>query len=249
MAEVSVLLPYKKDSLERETIFDFVLRWWHQNHPTWETVIGEQPTELDGISSLRPWCKAEAYRDALRAASGEILVLTDADVVFNAIAGAVALTRSAAPVHWCRGHDMVYRLNVAGSRQVMSGAGDWNVIAASPPLWEQWPYAQKAVGAGTVIEREVYERIPHDPRFLGWGSEDTAWGLALQTLAGPGPVVANAKCLHLWHPPQLKELRGGSVESQALLARYREAFHAVDAHEQMEKLVAEAADAFLPTLR
>ena len=38
-----------------------------------------------------------------------------------------------------------------------------------------------------------------DPRFVGWGGEDTSLGAALTTLVGP-PARLEASVWHLWHP-------------------------------------------------
>ena len=49
-----------------------------------------------------------------------------------------------------------------------------------------------------VVHREAYEAVGgHDERFLGWGSEDQAFALALTVLVGQPLRQARADCLHL----------------------------------------------------
>lgn len=234
MADVSVLIPYREDSAQRAILLDHVMKWWRQHMPgNWELSIGGCEAEQ--------WCKAEAYADALAGATGRYLIFSDADVMIPGAPVAVqALTDG---WMWARSHDLVVRLNSVTTQELIatSTAVPWSAreYANTPLCWEDWPYEQRAAGAGVCVHRNVYETVPHDPRFLGWGCEDEAWGIALEVMFGQEAKVRGMPCIHLWHPPQPKPLRNGSVESQALLARYRAARHAVDAQAQIVRLLAE----------
>jgi hypothetical protein len=235
VTEVSVLIPYREDSTQRAKLLDHCLKWWRQHMPSdWEVVIGSCDTE--------DWCKAQAYDDALRGACGRYLVFADADVMLPGTPVAVVALRDGWA--WARSHDLVVRLNSTTTEQLLatSTAVPWSaqVYTQSWEHWEDWPYEQKAAGAGVCVQRDVYENVPHDPRFLGWGCEDEAWGYALQTMYGPEAKVRGMPCIHLWHPSQPKPLRRGSVENQVLLARYSQARHSVEPQLEMAALLAEA---------
>jgi len=74
-----------------------------------------------------------------------------------------------------------------------------------------------------ALRRDLYEQVPIDPRFVGWGQEDQAWHLALRRIAGMG-VRGRADLWHLWHPPQPRLSRQtGSETSAELLHRYQRA--------------------------
>lgn len=235
MADVSVLIPYHEDSAQRAKLLDHVLKWWRQHMPAeWEVIIGGCDSE--------EWCKAEAYADALRGATGQYLIFADADVMTPGAPVAVQALRDGWP--WARSHDLVVRLNSQTTEELIhnSPAVSWSAktFAESPLCWEDWPYEQRAAGAGVAVQRDVYENVPHDPRFLGWGCEDEAWGIALQVMYGQEAKVRGMPCIHLWHPPQPKELRNGALKSQVLLAQYRAARHQPEAQMEMAAILAAA---------
>ena len=97
------------------------------------------------------------------------------------------------------------------------------------------------IGGGLmVLPRELWEICPADPRFIGWGQEDEAWGYALIGTAGR-PTRGEGVLWHLWHPPQPRRNRGiGSPESLELARRYMLAARHPD---QLATLLTEARTA------
>jgi hypothetical protein len=93
------------------------------------------------------------------------------------------------------------------------------------------------LGGGIVcLPRATWEQVPLDARFIGWGSEDMAWSIALQTLVGR-PVRLHAPLFHLWHPPQDKHTAMyGSAANRALFRRYQ---HANKKRKAMQSLIGE----------
>jgi hypothetical protein len=70
--------------------------------------------------------------------------------------------------------------------------------------------------------RSTWENVGGvDPRFVGWGGEDIAFGWALDTLAGPHTNLG-APLYHLWHPLAV-DRRKASPETDRLAGRYAEA--------------------------
>lgn len=106
------------------------------------------------------------------------------------------------------------------------------------------PYLGTEGGGIVVLRRELYEACPLDPRFVGWGSEDDSWGMALRTLHGP-PLRIRQPLVHLYHPPQPRATRSwGSVEGRTLRKRYARASGNPSA---MRSLIEEAHDALRTT--
>ena len=74
-----------------------------------------------------------------------------------------------------------------------------------------------------MLPRKLALDIPLDPRFVGWGGEDLAWGYALTTLAGE-PWRSDEPLYHLWHPTPARQSRKlGSSENERVRRLYREA--------------------------
>lgn len=229
-AEVSVLIPYSSDDGARAAARRYILDWYAQNHPGWEIIEGTCAGE---------WSKGEALAEAAARATHDIFVLADADSLVPADILADAATRVAAGAPWVMPHGRVYRLSEAHTARVYGGA------TAEPRDLCRPAYSGVVGGGITVLSRATWNTVGGiDPRFVGWGGEDIAFGWALETLCGP-PVRLRAPLFHLWHRQERQgEHRRGSPESEALAGRYRQARNRPD---QMRALIAEHAPELVVT--
>ncbi|MFD6094737.1 hypothetical protein ACFVWN_01130 [Nocardiopsis flavescens] len=207
---MSVLVPRQGTDPHRAAAWAWVRARYAEHHPGWEVVEGELPAG-------RPWCKADAVAAALERASGEVLVVADADCWAPGVGWAV--DRVAAGAGWVVPHWLVHRLTPGATVAVLDGRAD----LGSHLETARDPYVGVQGGGVTVVHRETYRRVPLDRRFTGWGQEDMAWGRALRVLVGwerqgLGPLW------HLWHPPQPRlNAMWGSQESRELFLRYQQA--------------------------
>jgi hypothetical protein len=201
----AVIVPWRSGCPHRDAAWRWVRNQYAIHHPTWQIVSGTCP---DG-----PWVKALAVADALERTDADTLLLADADVWSDGLQRAVdALDQ----FPWAIPHHTVYRLTEQATAHAFS-TGE----LAGP--YTQHPYKGWAGGGFLALDRVTYERIPLDPRFAGWGSEDAAWHLALARITGRG-WRGRADLWHLWHPPQPRLNRVvGSQESADLLHRYQRA--------------------------
>jgi hypothetical protein len=204
-AGVSVVVPRTPGSCpHRDRAWEWVKARYAAVHPSWEVVEG-----LGGV----PWCKAAAIDDGLSRASGETLIVADADCWTDGLAEAVDLLDEAP---WVVPHLTVHRLTPTSTDAVLAGADP-----ADAHDFDQAPYHGWAGGGFFVIRRADYQRAPLDPRFAGWGLEDASFALAADELVGPHQRLT-WPLWHLWHPPQPRlNRRIGSQESEALWRRYR----------------------------
>lgn len=217
---VAVLVPWRPDGGPRQTVWAWLRSQWAATHPAWEIVTGACP---DG-----PWSKGAATADALRQTDADVLVVADADVWSAGTTLAVDEVTSGR-ARWAMPHQLVHRLTEDATQAVLQGAA-----MPGQPTAETHPGMPG--GGIVVLARTVLEGVPLDPAFTGWGQEDQAWALALETLAGP-MWRGGSDLFHLWHPPAPRRTRRiGSPES---LARYRRYQTASGQHAQMRALVAE----------
>lgn len=167
-------------------------------------VIGE----IDG-----PWSKSRAVAVALEASTADTLVVTDGDVWSESAPSEAS--RVDEEGGWAVPFSTVRRLMAPDSQAVIDGGPLGGKLVKSP---------FKAVPGGgmVILKRELYEAAPLDPRFVGWGHEDEAWGMLLIS-AGGRPRMSNTPLWHLWHPPQNKDRGPERVASQQLRARYARA--------------------------
>lgn len=235
MTSVSVLVPFRADGAERDTAWAYLQRWWAEAQPDWQVVTGTCPPG--------PWVKAYAVQDALTRADGELLLIADADVFMDRQQlGMWASTLQASSSRaWIIPHRTVMRLTPAGTAAVLAGEEppvDNDGGGYRPnPLIER---CYKGVGGGgmVMLSRDLYESVPLDPRFAGWGQEDQSLNEALGVLGG-SYHRGGGTLYHLWHPPQprLNDVVG-SDESQAHYQRYL----AARTPELMRALVDEARE-------
>lgn len=195
-----------------------VLIPWRAGCPHRERALGWVTQQLGhavilGTHDEGPWCKAKALADAVARSDADVLVVHDADVWCDGLDEAISQVQAGAA--WAVPHRMVHRLTEEATADRLAGGTATDL--------EQRPYLGYPGGGITVLRRDVWDRVPLDPRFAGWGQEDEAWALALTTMFG-APWRGRADLIHLWHPPQERKSRAvGSDESKRLLRHYQRA--------------------------
>ncbi len=227
-----VIVPWAGGCPYRTAALRYVTELLRDRHPDWGVVVGHGNPDR--------WCKAEAVADALTRSTAERIVIHDGDVWSDGTEMAV-LSLDVAP--WAMPHGDVHRLTLDATRRVLGGLDP--LVGARPAQPEPKARYERVhpgfAGGGIVaLRRELYESVPLDPRYVGWGHEDETWAWALGMLAGK-PWRGKARLFHLWHPPQVRdESRGprGSTESWALRQRYLSAVRSKDPA-RMRQLVAE----------
>lgn len=204
----SVLVPWRSGCPWRQRAWDWVRGRYADTHPDWELVTGGC---TDG-----PFNRAEAILDAASRSAGDILVVADADVWADPAVAVEQVDEHG----WAIPHRLIHRLSQASTVLVLTGS-DWQGLPLSEDNnQDRKPYKGNPTGTLVVLRRDLLEDIPPDARFVGWGSEDDAWGAALTTLAGK-PWRGEEDLVHLWHPPQERQTRRvGNPESHALARRY-----------------------------
>lgn len=210
-----LIIPFRDDPTDgrRRRLLEWcVNQWWN---------IGFRPTV--GITDpAKPWIKAAAVTQALNAlspADDDVLAIVDADVFTADLFLAFdAVDRGNV---WAMPHVTVQRLNEWATDSILAGE---NPVTGFGPSGHEEPAHLGMVGGGiTVLPAHLYRQVPLDPRFVGWGQEDEAWGTALVTMFGE-PFRIPGTLWHLWHRPAERLDRDiGSEESVQIRARYWQA--------------------------
>lgn len=206
-AAVSVLVPYTQD---RADLWRWVKHRYAALHPDWEIV---------DVECVGTWCKGATLAQAADWASGDVFVIADADsyVDPDTLRDAV----DALDGHrWVVPHGDVYRLNERATRRLLECDPD-EVYDHRNGGVERAVYRGPAGGGFVVCGRDVWDELPMDSRFYGYGGEDIAWGMALETLVGPFHRVGG-DLVHLWHPALGN--RAKSAATLELLAAYKSAY-------------------------
>ena len=215
---ISALVPRRSDGGRRDELWAWVSARWSSTHPEVQVVEGHH--HGDG-----PFNRSAALNDAASRATGDMLVIADADsfVGGGQINDAVAV--AAQTGRMVLAYDRFAYLSREMSDRVMDGFdGDW------------WPGVEWSMpgtcSSMVVMTRDLWDEIGGaDEGFVGWGGEDIAISLSAQTLRGglhriPGEVW------HLWHPP-------APHGDESVWVERMQRYAAADTPEKMRALIAE----------
>jgi len=175
-------VPFRGDGDEhRERSWRWVQQWWSVNFPDW--------TLRSADSGHDPFNRGASRNVAARAATAPILIIADADTIPDpeAVCQGVDLVASErAP--WVIPYEKLryYNLSERATLRRLEFPPDPAITIGEP--WDEDDWEHKITSwAGCLILRRVdYWRAGgYDERFAGWGGEDNAMQLALDTLVGP----------------------------------------------------------------
>lgn len=205
----TVLVPWRGGCPHRRRARDWVLRKWDQLR---------YPVDLLRSPAALPWSKGALISRGVPGAS-EIVIVADADCWTDGIGQAVTAVENGAP--WAVPHLKVHRLTERATDYLLSGCREPLALETEPcEINGDEPYNGYVGGGIVVVRRDVLLEVPFDPRFQGWGGEDSSWRDAMLTLIGP-PWRGREPLFHLWHPPQPRMNRFmGTPENHALRKRY-----------------------------
>lgn len=185
--DVAVLVPRRSDGGRRDEVWSWVRQRWATEHPDWPLFEGHHD---DG-----PFNRSAALNQAARdAGDWDVAIIADSDsfVSVQQATDAAAVAHRTGQVTFA--YDRFSYLSRRMSDRVMAGyRGDWT-------LGVEWTMT------GTCSSMVAVPRGPWDVMggadegFVGWGGEDIAISLALQTFGG-GMHRIHGDVWHLWHPP------------------------------------------------
>jgi hypothetical protein len=190
--QISLLVPYRADpGSDRAIAWDFCRSWWEQQIPSAEIVLGTDQGE--------PFSKTTAVNDAFSRSSGDVLVVADADCILEPevvqFGAYLADRHSRLVVPW----GSSIRLTKFYTDLLIAGKIDIGQAQVSPT--DQPRPEPITAGMIFVIGRDEFKTVQGmDPRFRGWGHEDTAFQMACETLLGKTSIVREGWVVSLHHP-------------------------------------------------
>lgn len=173
-----------------------------------------------------PYARAWAFNVGARAASGDLLVLHDNDMLVPVDYANEALQRFKDGFEVMNLKRFIFYLTEAHSAAVLS---------RTAPLLKRPPQAvvqNLEAGGSLAVGRDAYFAIGGlDESFVGWGGEDNEFWQRAQTLNvwpyGYLPIV------HVWHAPQTEKL-----DSQRATASVYERRSAIPVSDRIAELIA-----------
>jgi hypothetical protein len=189
--KISVLIPFRSDSGGYHDLnLSYILKRYYTLLPEVEVIVGRSAEE--GLFN-----KAKAVNQAAEQATGDLLMIADADVFFGTkLIDKIAAIADQHP--WIVPFDRCYRLTQKISRDVTKTG---EILLPKQIHLNEVETIMSYVGALiNVVPRWAFEKAGGmDERFVGWGEEDGSFAKALDTLAGKHFRMKEA-IFHLWHP-------------------------------------------------
>lgn len=188
---LSILIPFRSDGTERQEIFDWLQRFYEWRLPEAQFLVGTD----EGT----PFSKTNAVNNAARCASGDIFVILDADCwidpkIITEAAHRIRVAQARDKRRWYIPYRHLYRLTERASRRILEENPFW---IPSPDGCEDGELVldqdidncdESGIGHnfGALIQimpREAFFEVGGmEPRCRGWGTDDIAFVMALDTL-------------------------------------------------------------------
>jgi hypothetical protein len=205
---LSVIVPFRDDGEFRTAAWEWLERFWMHHLPErghdWLSV-----EIVMGSDDEWPFSKAIAVNNAAQVARGKVLAIMDADCYMDpAVIQTVALNLVESIEDgrrdWYIPFNKLYRLSRRASEEVMDRDphADFKDPALGPGSIDNdgaEGYGHQFGALCLMMPREAFWEVGGmDPRFRGWGGEDSSFMKSLDTLWGLHQITDN-NAYHLWH--------------------------------------------------
>lgn len=206
---ISIIIPFRKSKTysRQASNFAWVKKYWHCQLPGAQIIVGKDSKRNKLFS------KSAAVNDGVKKATGDVLVITDADAyisikdVLECVKN-IRKARHRGRKLWYVPYRYFYRLtNEASTLVLRSSPCDPYTFSCPPPADDVQSHNQSGSIRGhwfgamiQIVPREAFECVGGwDERFRGWGGEDSSIMRATDTLYARHRTL-KAQVLHLWHP-------------------------------------------------
>lgn len=189
--KVSVLIPFKSDGGHRQRNWEWVKRRYGLLMPGAEICMGD--------TDIKPYCKSAGVNSAARIATRDIFVIADADIAFDTDQMEKALEMLGSHA-WVIPFENRYELTEAQTVDLIN-SHEPSVRLSDMDFTGCGSY-EYGIGTINIVPRKYFEKAGgFDERFRGWGYEDNAFAMAMDTLFGYHARPKGSAVWHLNHPP------------------------------------------------
>lgn len=175
------------------------LNWLLQRYNKYGRALAEEVEVCWGTSYQEPYNRSEARNNAFGQATGDILLIADADTVFHItqIQAGIKLIEEGAPWVIPYGLGRYYNLSQQATAAILDSPRGFIPEPTDPDDWE---FKLDSWAGLLLVSREAWLTVGgYDEEFIGWGFEDVAFRTALDLRVGPNQRTEDY-VLHLWHP-------------------------------------------------
>lgn len=208
---VVILVPRRADGGHRDTLWAFCRNWWMEHH---------DPMPIyEGHHEGGPFNRSAAINAAAaQAGDWDVALVIDADTISERDPVRRAIAHAAATGALAVAHDQRYMLSRRGTQEILRGdRRDWKRRGMVDRVYRD------SVSCAVAVSRATWDLVGgFDERFVGWGYEDTAFRIAVETMTGQPLHVEKGICFHLWHEisPEASRQSPTLAANKSLKLRY-----------------------------
>lgn len=186
---ISFLIPFRDSDGTRTEAATWIRARWMAHYPDAEFIV-------ESDDGLDPFNKSMAVNKAFSKSHGEIIVILDADTWVPEELFQQALTRvTSGTAAWVIPATVSWRLTESATRRIIAHDPSQQMYYSRPDI-EQ---VSGVVGFCHVLPRSAFEMVGGmDERFRGWGGEDGAFKMSVNTLWGSADRL-HGTLVSLWH--------------------------------------------------
>jgi hypothetical protein len=230
--QVSVIIPFREDRAGlRGPTKDWVEAHWRWALPDAQIIVSPDSGE-------DPFCKAEAVNNGYRLATGNVLIVADADTICEPKHLKVPIERALATNRLVVPWQQAYRPDDADSATMMAEAPD-KPLHFPHEIRKRSPHTVNNTTAAMVyvISKLGFEMVEGmDGRMRGWGYEDVCFRRACSALLGR-PFYMTGEVISFSHPrPRVHGNRVWDGDAGRLNAAYSRQY--VQCGRDAEKMLA-----------
>lgn len=197
--ELSIIMAYKPDGGIRDRHCAWTAARYQAMFPEAEVIVSKD-SHSQQHEGWDDFCKAKYINAGVERAKHNNILITDIDVVFvkNVILKGLEVIENHCAV---LPFSTIYYLNRNTTEQILNSKPRWQM----PKV--RYEQQKKRVRIGLkpngmhLLTKEAWRKSGgYDERYVGWGSEDSAFLWSLVTMNTKEILRLEANAYHLWHP-------------------------------------------------
>lgn len=203
MKDLSIIIAYKEDSLQRKRIFEWNRQRYEFFYPKAEIIIGE-----DDSNSIY-FCKSRAINNAVRKSTKKYLLITDIDMILCPllVQQGLELLRQGESNNKEYSYIIPYSVWIKMDLEITnsllnSSPFSFSFASLEPKGMLATVHPRRGTGIHLISKNNFNQVFGYDERFVGWGGEDNAFGIAVRTLISKRIEILTGTAYHLYHPNQ-----------------------------------------------
>ena len=214
---ITVIIPFCPDGGRRDANYFWVTNRIRKLLPDSEILVP--------IQEILPFNKSAAVNSAVKVAKNDILLICDADMVFNIdlIENSTKVVRD---VPWVAPMRERWDLTWQCSTDLLNKPYDIELDGLK--CYQKHKEGRCRGGSVFMITKEnFYKAGGFDERFIGWGYEDNAFLLMAEATIGSFVETDNI-AYHLWHPQSINQYPQLTAQNRDLYTEYFKHFEEGD---------------------